>query len=239
MASDVIKFTGKLTGDILKPLGLEKFCEGTFNAAAATNDFASGATTLDKKEIKQSLKDLENSAEMAVESKIFKQIEKYGKKAVEETWEFHAKALEKTYDFHGDIARKISNETGRVFEKIGLDGVGKGIRSAGKLTDGLANLEGSLYSFDKDAVKKGLKDVGDGAEDAWDSHVEITQNFYDTYGEMSRKISNAGGDLLKKIGLKSFGEGIKAIGRFTDSLTNIEGGLYAIDKDMMKEGLKT
>ena len=172
--SGVLKFAGKFTGDILKPLGLEGVCEGVGNALGAAYDFVGATATFDKKEMKQSLKDLENGAEMAVESKIFKQIEKYGKKAgegiadvAEGAWDIYSGYIQTVAEVTGDIIRESTKGVGGVIDKyMGLDSLGNGVKAMGEFQDGWLNMEAGIMTADKDLVKDGFDQAKDNALEA-------------------------------------------------------------------------
>lgn len=171
--SDTIKFAGKAVGDILKPLGLEGFCEGIGNVVASKYDFIGGALTLDKNEMKESLKDLEEGAETAVESKIFRQVEKYGKKAVKEGWNAFTYINQKYADILGDVVSGAFNAVGTVVDKAGLDSLGNGIKAVGEFHEGIIDLKAGAKTLDKDLAKDGFDQAKDNVVEAGQTCLRV------------------------------------------------------------------
>ena len=148
--SGTLKFAGKHLGDITKSLGLgDELLEGIGNILAATTDFVGATCTFDKNEMKQSLKDLEDGAQLMVESKIIKT-------AVD----VYKDVTEAVGDIAGDVVDGALNAVGTVLDKAGLDSLGNGIKATGDFFEGiidvgtgLATANGSLISDGWEATK--------------------------------------------------------------------------------------
>ena len=199
----VMKFAGKFTGDILKPLGMEGLCEGIGNASAAASEFVGATATFDKKEMKQSLKDIENGAEMAVESKIFKQVEKYGKKAGDAACDAWNDTIQGAGRLAGNIADEVFGAVGGVIDKyLGLDSLGNGIKAIGETVEGTTDMTSGALTGDKDLMDEGWDNTKDNALEAGITVAKIIAAIYTggAAGLIDLVVSEAATETGKSVG---------------------------------------
>ena len=247
--SGTLKFVGKTVGDVLKPVGMEGLCEGIGNAAAAASDFVGATATFDKDEMKESLKDLEDSAEQAVESKIFKQAEKYGKKVGNAACDAWNDTVQGVGRLAGNIADEAFGAVGGVVDKwMGLDSLGNGIKAVGETVEGTTDMTSGALTGDKDLMKEGWDNTKDNALEAGITAAKVVAAVYTggAAGLIDLTVSEAATETGKSVGKDiggTVGEMVggvvgAAMGSGYDSLKGADFDLGAVaDRAVTSEGV--
>ncbi|MBQ2870571.1 hypothetical protein IJE86_02600 [bacterium] len=245
----VMKFAGKFTGDILKPLGMEGLCEGIGNAAAAATEFVGATATFDKDEMKESLKNLEDSAEQAVESKIFKQAEKYGKKVGNAACDAWNDTVQGVGRLAGNIADEAFGAVGGIVDRwMGLDSLGNGIAAVGETVEGTTDMAAGALTGDKDLIQEGWDNTKDNAIDAGLTVAKVAAAVYTggAAGLIDLAVSEAATETGRSVGEDIGGTvgGIvggvvgAAMGSGYDSLKGADFDLGAVaDRAVTSEGV--
>ena len=214
--SGTLKFAGKAVGDVLKPVGMEGLVEGVGNSLAAATDFVSATATFDKDEMKQSLKDLENGAEMAVESKVFKQIEKAGKKVGEAACDTYNDVTQAAFRLTGNIADEALGAVGGIVDKyMGLDSLGNGIEAVGEFVEGTSDMTGGALTGDKSMMKEGWENTKDNVLSAGITVAKVVAAIY---------TGGTGNVIINLLAQEALGETAKSVG---EDIGGMEGQILA------------